>query len=991
MAISYEDWKSQYEWMSTDQQAKYAGMVKGNALAEEYANRYIQEKQDAGTFWQKTARSYTNANTPVNTPTQNTSSVSTPTRNETTPTTTVTPTPTTRQETPTVIGDTRKETTRTETPVTTVSEIKQEWALTPLSKEYYSQTSDDAQTKIINNLNSYKASNPEYFTDYETFKRNFSYNARNDEQKNTLDTWYKWYSQGLQLSWTPIADLYTQYKNWSISTGDLESLRIANPTKYAELQAQINKWNIIAAYDDDNQTTETMFDQLRNSFLQNMITNLNASWSGASSIFDSYKDKMESPEMTELWDDAAAKQEEIEKVSADIDSMKKQVEKEYEGTWASRAKINAIVADRTYDLQLQLRSLNSEYNRIATQYNNRMNQYQSEFQLQLQEYQINMQERNQKMNELGFAMDLMNYETPQQKQEREWNFWLKQQEYKDWNINSKDPTIQLKAIQNSVDSLLQNYQWIPTIRSSTQIAQDIQTAINNWSNLGDELTKLNKQMQSKDEYKLMYKATYNWKQTLGTINWKSAVITYDAAGNYVGYELLNTSPNSINNSNRNSQIKSFSDVWDMSNNSWDSYIANIENAVQLWSRWWQCWAWANDILSGAWADKIFWNSLSDKIKVCDNKYSQYQSNDFSKLKSWDFVVLDTGAKLKDWTAAGHVWVIKSIDLNNWTITVFDTNWQAGKECWWESTYNLSIVRGSYDPRTQANFRQVQATEQPTSERWNAMNYNPWYSEEDIWIYDKYLKGNSPSEKYIESKWGWDVFKSEVRAYQMAKANNTIKADESLYAPYNNPMADAYETALVNASTDSKSNSLNEAFNFYSQAYSMLNDGSLQELASDSDLQEIIKDAYNNRNKNSIKWDVFAYMYNKKLTEGQRMALNQLKRLCEIKLRKESWAAINAEERESAYEFFFPAIWESSEYSMNKILNNVNSTVWQRFLNWGVSRKDFVPLSSDMMAVSSTYTSPTSTNTWNTDFFEEWRNRWGSTYTAWWYTIDWDNP
>lgn len=991
MAISYEDWKSQYEWMSTDQQAKYAGMVKGNALAEEYANRYIQEKQDAGTFWQKTARSYTNANAPVNTPTQNTSSVSTPTRNETTPTTTVTPTPATRQETPTVIGDTRKETTRTETPVTTVSEIKQEWALTPLSKEYYSQTSDDAQTKIINNLNSYKASNPEYFTDYETFKRNFSYNARNDEQKNTLDTWYKWYSQGLQLSWTPIADLYTQYKNWSISTGDLESLRIANPTKYAELQAQINKWNIIAAYDDDNQTTETMFDQLRNSFLQNMITNLNASWSGASSIFDSYKDKMESPEMTELWDDAAAKQEEIEKVSADIDSMKKQVEKEYEGTWASRAKINAIVADRTYDLQLQLRSLNSEYNRIATQYNNRMNQYQSEFQLQLQEYQINMQERNQKMNELGFAMDLMNYETPQQQQEREWNFWLKQQEYKDWNINSKDPTIQLKAIQNSVDSLLQNYQWIPTIRSSTQIAQDIQTAINNWSNLGDELTKLNKQMQSKPEYKLMYKATYNWKQTLGTINWKSAVITYDAAGNYVGYELLNTSPNSINNSNRNSQIKSFSDVWDMSNNSWDSYIANIENAVQLWSRWWQCWAWANDILSGAWADKIFWNSLSDKIKVCDNKYSQYQSNDFSKLKSWDFVVLDTGAKLKDWTAAGHVWVIKSIDLNNWTITVFDTNWQAGKECWWESTYNLSIVRGSYDPRAQANFRQVQATEQPTSERWNAMNYNPWYSEEDIWIYDKYLKGNSPSEKYIESKWGWDVFKSEVRAYQMAKANNTVKADDALYAPYNNPMADAYETALVNASTDSKSNSLNEAFNFYSQAYSMLNDGSLQELASDSNLQEVIKDAYNNRNKNSIKWDVFAYMYNKKLTEGQRMALNQLKRLCEIKLRKESWAAINAEERESAYEFFFPAIWESSEYSMNKILNNVNSTVWQRFLNWGVSRKDFVPLSSDMMAVSSTYTSPTSTNTWNTDFFEEWRNRWGSTYTAWGYTIDWDNP
>ncbi|MBO7696147.1 MAG: hypothetical protein J6T10_26225 [Methanobrevibacter sp.] len=121
------------------------------------------------------------------------------------------------------------------------------------------------------------------------------------------------------------------------------------------------------------------------------------------------------------------------------------------------------------------------------------------------------------------------------------------------------------------------------------------------------------------------------------------------------------------------------------------------------------------------------------------------------------------------------------------------------------------------------------------------------------------------------------------------------------------MADTYETALANASTNSKSDSLNQAFNFYSQAYSMLNDGSLQELVDDSDLQEIIKDAYKKRDKSSVKSDVFTYMYNKKLTDNQRMALNQLQRLCEIKLRKESGAAINAEERESAYEFFFPAI------------------------------------------------------------------------------------
>ena len=669
MAISYEDWKSQYEWMSTDQQAKYAGMVKGNALAEEYANRYIQEKQDAGTFWQKTARSYTNANAPVNTPTQNTSSVSTPTRNETTPTTTVTPTPTTRQETPTVIGETRKETTRTETPVTTVSEIKQEWALTPLSKEYYSQTSDDAQTKIINNLNSYKASNPEYFTDYETFKRNFSYNARNDEQKNTLDTWYKWYSQGLQLSWTPIADLYTQYKNWSISTGDLESLRIANPTKYAELQAQINKWNIIAAYDDDNQTTETMFDQLRNSFLQNMITNLNASWSGASSIFDSYKEKMESPEMTELWDDAAAKQEEIEKVSADIDSMKKQVEKEYEGTWASRAKINAIVADRTYDLQLQLRSLNSEYNRIATQYNNRMNQYQSEFQLQLQEYQINMQERNQKMNELGFAMDLMNYETPEQKQEREWNYWVRQQEYTNGDINSKDYSTRYKAALKGVENLLSQYQGIPMVRSAEQMAQDILNAIDNGSTLWEELTKINKLIQEKPEYKKVYNATF-WNSNI-MVNSDWNVWFWVTTAGWLTYTPV-------------SSVELYG--W------FRDFVSNKKS----WEYWGQCWHFVNNYLQSIWLSRIYDNSLTSKLKSINT-----DKNDLSNLSVWSIAVFDYQGIDSVSDAAkkyGHVAIVTEIDAANNRVKILESNydWNETIHTRWVKTDGKTL-QGFFDP------------------------------------------------------------------------------------------------------------------------------------------------------------------------------------------------------------------------------------------------------------------------------------------------------
>ena len=980
MAYDYDKMKTAYESLTKEQQRQVAEQNKDNANFQQFAVDYTKER-----YGNSTTPTTPKAETPTWWPADWYATASE--RNAATwGSEFISQTNSKRQDTPVV-----KEETKTETVVET-PEVKQEWALTPLSQDYYNQTSQEAQDKIVKNLEEYKKSNPEYFTDYESFKKNFSYDARNDAQKNTLDQWFNWYQKWLQLSTVPTTDLYTQYKDWDISNADLEILRANNPTKYSELMNQINKWNIIAAYDDDNGANIVDFQSMAYEMMQKAF--MGFMWEGsdswASQYFADYKEKMASPEMMELSDQATEYENQIELLQDDIAAMQKAVEEEYAWTWASRSKIAAIVADRTYELQLQLRTANSNYNKVATQYNNRMQQYQNEFQLQLQEYQINQQARQQQMQELWFAMDLMSFETPQQKQDREWNYWLMQQEYKDGNINSKDPAVQLKAIQNSVDSLLENYAGIPTLRSNVEIAQDIQTAIKNGSSLGEQLTILNKQMQSKPEYKLMYNATYNWKQTLGTINWKSAVISYDAAGNYIWYQLLNTSPNSINNSNRTSQIKSFSDVWDISSNSWDGYIANIENAVQLWSWGWQCGAWANDILSWAWAAKVFWNSLADKVKVCDNKYGEYSSNDYSKLKTWDFVVLDTGAKLQDWTAAGHVWVIKSIDLKNNTITVFDTNGQAGKECWGESTYSLNIVRGSYDPRTQANFREVETIISPTSERENAMNSYPWYDVEDIWVYDKYLKGTTPSEKYIESAWGWDEFKAKVNAYQTAKANKKITVNEALYAPYNNPMADAYEIALADASNAEKSKSLNEAFNFYSQAYSMLNDGSLQELANDSDLQEIIKDAYKNRNKSKVKSDVFTYMYNKNLTDNQRMALNQLKRLCEIKLRKESWAAINAEERESAYEFFFPSIWESSEYSMNKILNNVNSTVWQRFLNWGVSRTDFIPLSADMITVTSTAT-PTAPQ--NIDYFAEWKKKrgaWGNTYSYWEYTIEWEN-
>jgi nicotinamide riboside kinase len=55
-------------------------------------------------------------------------------------------------------------------------------------------------------------------------------------------------------------------------------------------------------------------------------------------------------------------------------------------------------------------------------------------------------------------MDLMSFETPQQKQDREWDYWVKQQEYQNGNINSKDYQTRYKAALTSVQNLLSQYE-----------------------------------------------------------------------------------------------------------------------------------------------------------------------------------------------------------------------------------------------------------------------------------------------------------------------------------------------------------------------------------------------------------------------------------------------------------------------------------------------------------------------------------------------------
>ena len=676
MAYDYEKAKVAYEALSPEQRKAYVDSHKDDANMQRFASEYAREKSGVAA---------STSTTPVSSPYQN-QGAGNYVYNERTwyyENQTDTSKNTTNQGLAP-----RPENVKTETPtkqqetvVNTVPGIKQQGQLKPLSQDYYNQTSDEAQNKIRANLNWYRQTNPELFSTYEDFKKNFSYDSRDEVQKQTLDNWYKGYEKGLQLSNIPTTDLYTQYKDWTVSLSDLETLRVYNPTKYAELQEQINKWNIIQAYDDDKweeawqkSIQEMAYDYLAQTF--NSFMNGDSS-SGASQFFRDYEAKMNDPEMLDLSDKCTEVQEQMENIQTDIDSMKKSVEAEYEWTWASRAKINAIIADRTYDLQLQLRTLNSEYNKYATQYNNRMNQYQTEFKMQLQEYQLAQDERNQQMKELWFAMDLMNFETNEQKQQREWDYWVKQQEYTNGNINSKDYDTRYKAALKSVQNLLSQYEWIPMVRSAEQMAQDVLTAIDNGSNLGAELTKINQQIQQKPEYKTLYNKTYGtstslWKPVTiwGTdyVEYNGKLYTADefnkkywgkadwSTGTAKPYDIVSESVFDLGNGY---QTKS----WTLG-----AFLSNPNNTK--WKTWGWCGAFVNKYLQSIWVGKNYYdNDLSTKLNSVNSKVP----------KVWSIAVFDYWHITKEtWQNHGHVWIVTKV-YEDGSYDVIDSNFDSDKK------------------------------------------------------------------------------------------------------------------------------------------------------------------------------------------------------------------------------------------------------------------------------------------------------------------------
>lgn len=570
-----------------------------------------------------------------------------------------TPTQQTTQQTPTQQTPTQQQTQQTT--YTGNGRPDQQGALVPETYNYYANESDEAQNKIINNLNQYWQNTPQLFTNYDNFKKNFSYDARTDVQKQTLDNWWFGYETARDLGSKSINDLTTLYKAWQISEADLNNLRAFYPDKYNQVIWERDKENQMTQYQNmlygtDWKSDEDIMWDIKEQFLQSILSNRSSS---AINFYEEYEAEVNTDEMKGWNDRLIDLQTEIDKIDSDLNSLYKDIEKRYEGRGASKAKIQAIYADEAYDLQIQRNSLALEQQSLATKYNSRLQQAQQNFNMKVQEYQLEMQEKNQFMNELWFAMDLINFETNEEADERAWKNWTRQIDYQYGNIDSTDPVARRKAVENSVNEILNQYDWIPMIRSKDQMIDDVLNLVNWGMSLWDALTQnIIKPIQQKPEYVI-------WKNNkLGTnsvvsysldASW-NPVITWWSVTKQTGDYTFST----IDNGNGTAVS-----VWQTLTINWQTY-----RVTQLWwSRtWWIDFAPAKSgdhqavqafvgwKVIRSWTDSNTGNRYVEILWDNGYVYRYNHLNDWdTDYASWANGSPYNGQRVEAWTVIWHMW------------------------------------------------------------------------------------------------------------------------------------------------------------------------------------------------------------------------------------------------------------------------------------------------------------------------------------------------
>ena len=285
-----------------------------------------------------------------------------------------------------------------------------EWTAAQTWMPDYEADSDARDNEIVNNLNAYINSNPEFFSDRATFNQNFHYSERNQRQKALLDSFWKGQEDRKKASTYATGDSIVQGMNsWEITTDQMNYIKSMNPEAYREWQQKqeelVNKRIANYTVPADPVNTAELFNQL--------VEKLGLKQWDPYKIYENWYGMCEQLGVFALNSRLESKIAEIEANANERTRALERITKEW--AWrksqqlinAEMAKTSAIYDSRNADLQTAYNALfNQRQQNLAI-----ANQSATALQMQWVE---DSRVFNNKLAWLGFAMKTAAFRTPEQ-------------------------------------------------------------------------------------------------------------------------------------------------------------------------------------------------------------------------------------------------------------------------------------------------------------------------------------------------------------------------------------------------------------------------------------------------------------------------------------------------------------------------------------------------------------------------------------------------
>lgn len=600
----------------------------------------------------------------------------------------------------------------------------------------YQDDSDARMNEITNNLNAYWNTNREYFSDRQTFNRNFQYEKRNESQRALLDSFRKRKELDQKVAgYTDGKSVSLALEEGVLTKAQLEALKVQNPKVYTEyLEDQLNKKNLDLVntgsksriFNEDEQishNTDALTDMMRK-----LGFDMSADWR-ARELYDKFKELKTDPKIDTMKKDYLEARKIYLQRRREFNTLPEKIRAQ--STGASETLISARISKAQRLAYDELQSLADEAQIRKEEYALEYGEMKDEFNAFKMQADEDYRAFTSKMSSLWFAKGLLSFETPEQQRQAQIR-QLKEQnkinlEYQEQqtllknklqnqisDLSVKDPE-QLRAnLSNALNSYYENYGSL-IMRSKQQVVDDIlRYAKEKGVSVAQAMSEnFIKPLQNKPQYRSLINKQTGYDPTSWQQKWR---ITQDGDGKVkIQMEWTGKIPESFS---RQQRVQSYSNWLSQANNLDD--VGSIVASFQDGAKTGQCGAFANDIAKAMWSNVHFGGKLSEKI----NPTWSYTKSEVPQVGS--FAIFNS----KNYPANGHVGVVTKVNADG--SFVMKSSNRKGDERLYTSTHAqwsaLTFIvpkvenssRSNYDPDLEEYYKKLQSSKTITKEDWKTI-------------------------------------------------------------------------------------------------------------------------------------------------------------------------------------------------------------------------------------------------------------------------------